>query len=221
MAQGFSDQSFGFLEGLEANNTRDWFMANKAVFQSHLETPFVQLLEALSNRLDGTRLPYSGSKKTMFRLNRDVRFSEDKRPYKTAVSGLLTPSGTKDMLSGVLYLHLASDGGFMAAGFHALSPQQLAPIRQAMIDRAEEFDAVRTQLRAAGHELDPENTLSGMPRGFTDHAAHRHADAIRLKSLIVRQNLTRQMWISGDVIDRAQAFATEVAPLLGFQKPAA
>ncbi|MEL6700467.1 MAG: DUF2461 family protein, partial [Pseudomonadota bacterium] len=91
---GFTDKSFEFLEGLAANNDRDWFNEHKPTFQEYLETPFANLLEALSNRLADADVTLEGSKKTMFRMNRDVRFSEDKSPYKTAVSGLLTRDGT-------------------------------------------------------------------------------------------------------------------------------
>lgn len=81
-AHAFDAQSFAFLETLAAHNDRGWFTANKAVFTTRLEQPFVHLLETLSNRLADASRPLSGSKATVFRMNRDVRFSEDKRPYK-------------------------------------------------------------------------------------------------------------------------------------------
>ena len=84
----FDIQSFDFLQDLSANNDRDWFHAHKTVFATRLERPFIHLLEALSNRLQDAPRPMSGGKATVFRMNRDVRFSEDKRPYKTNLSGL-------------------------------------------------------------------------------------------------------------------------------------
>jgi uncharacterized protein (TIGR02453 family) len=219
MAQGFGDQSFEFLTGLEANNTRDWFNDHKATFKSTLEAPFVALLEALTNRLDGTAAPLTGGKSTLFRLNRDVRFSEDKSPYKTAVSGVLTPTGTKMMTSGVMYLHLDSTGGFLAIGFYGLSPKQLGPIRQAILDRDDAFAALLNHLHAKGRDLDRDMSLTSMPKGFAEFAEHRHAAYLKLKSFIVKDSLTPNDWISGDVIDRAQALALDCAPLLRFQKP--
>jgi uncharacterized protein (TIGR02453 family) len=85
--------AFAFLENLAANNDREWFNANKKTFATELERPFVHLLETLSARLADASRPLSGGKTTVFRMNRDVRFSDDKRPYKTNLSGLLTPSG--------------------------------------------------------------------------------------------------------------------------------
>ena len=219
MAHGFSEKSFAFFKELEENNNRDWYNDNKAVFKDHVEAPFVSLLEALTNRLDGTALPLIGGKKTMFRLHRDTRFSEDKRPYKTSLGGMLTPSGSKGEASGLLYLHFASDGGFVASGFYGLSPKQLAPMRQAMVDRADAFSDVLAHLANAKRELSTAQTLSSMPRGFSEHAQHQHADMIKLKSLIVTEDLTPAIWTTGDVIDHAQAMAVDTVPLLKFQKP--
>ncbi|MEL6645567.1 MAG: DUF2461 domain-containing protein [Pseudomonadota bacterium] len=216
----FSEASFAFFSDLSANNNRDWFNANKATFKDCIETPFIDLLEALTNRLEDAPRPLMGGKKTTFRLNRDVRFSEDKSPYKTNMSGLLTPSGDKSEMAGIVYLHLEATGGFAVAGFYNLSPKQLAPMRDDMIARADAFDDVLAALAAAGRSLDQSMSLSSMPKGFTDHAAHRHADIIKLKSLMVREDLPKDLWLSGDVIDHVEALARECMPLLRFSQPA-
>lgn len=217
---GFTRASFEFLEGLAANNDREWFNARKDVFRDTLEAPFAALLEALSNRLSDAPKPLSGGRATMFRMNRDVRFSEDKSPYKTRLAGLLTPSGTKSERSGICYLQLDSTGGFAAAGLHSLSPRELAPIRDAIVERADRFDRVLAALDGAGRSLGEDDALTSMPRGFADHAEHRHADAIKLRSLIVTEDLPKIAWTSGDVVDRAERLARDAMPLLTFAEPA-
>ncbi|MBO6922463.1 MAG: DUF2461 domain-containing protein [Roseicyclus sp.] len=216
----FSEASFGFFSDLSENNDRDWFNAHKKTFKAEVEAPFIDLLEALSNRLEDSPRPLTGGKQTTFRLNRDVRFSEDKSPYKTNMSGLLTPTGTKSEMAGIVYLHLEADGGFAVAGFYNLSPKQLAPMRDDMIARAEKFDQVLQALEASGRNLDRSMSLSSMPKGFTEHADHRHADVIKLKSLMVREDLPTDLWLSGDVIDRVEALARDCMPLLRFSEPA-
>ena len=216
---GFSSESFALLRGLEANNERDWFHARKADIKAHVQEPFAALLEALTNRLSDAPRPLMGGRRTMFRMNRDVRFSEDKRPYKTAVSGMLTASGAKDEGGGVLYLQIGTDGGFLGTGFHMLSPKQLAPIRDAVVERSDEWDAVLDGLRAAGRALDAGNSLSSMPRGYAEHAGHRHAESIKLKSLLLREDLTEADWTSGDVVDVAERLARDAMPLLRFARP--
>lgn len=68
----------------------------------HLQDPFEALLEGVTAKLAGTEIPLKGGRQTTFRMNRDVRFSNDKRPYHEHVSGVLTPSGTKAEAAGVL-----------------------------------------------------------------------------------------------------------------------
>lgn len=215
----FSDASFGFFADLAENNDRDWFNAHRKTFKDEVEAPFIGLLAALSNRLEDAPRPVIGGKQTIFRLNRDVRFSEDKSPYKTNMSGLLTPTGTKSEMAGIVYLHLEADGGFAVAGFYNLSPKQLAPMRDDMIARADKFDKVLQALEASGRKLDRSMSLSSMPNGFTEHVDHRHAEFIKLRSLMVREDLPKDLWLSGDVIDRIEALARDCMPLLRFSEP--
>jgi uncharacterized protein (TIGR02453 family) len=219
-SQGFSEASFAFLRELEQNNDREWFNTNKARFKSDVEAPFIDLLEALPNRLSDAKRPLLGGKSTLFRMNRDVRFSKDKSPYKTSVGGLLSPTGTKSELAGIVYVHLDAKGGFTVAGFYNLSPKQLGPMRDAMVERADAFDQVLSALNATGRDLDRSMSLNTMPKGFTEHAEHRHADVIRLKSLMVREDIPKKAWLSGDVIDHVETLARDAMPLLTFAEPA-
>ena len=101
-----SETSFALLTELAANNSKEWYDAHKADIKTHCLTPFGEMLEHVSNRLIDGPLPLEGSTKTMFRMNRDVRFSKDKSPYKTSVSGMLTPSGTKAEIAGMVYVEM-------------------------------------------------------------------------------------------------------------------
>jgi uncharacterized protein (TIGR02453 family) len=216
----FNVGSFAYLKNLAANNDRDWFAANKGIFAARLERPFSHLLETLGNRLADAPKPLTGGRATVFRMNRDVRFNADKRPYKTSLSGLLTASGTKAEAGGIVYVQFDAAGGFAAAGFHRLSPARLGPIRDAMIAQAEEFAAIKAGLTRAGRDLDRHDSLTAMPRGFAEHADHSHAAEIRLKSLILREDLGRRLWLSGDVVDRVEALARAAMPLLAFAEAA-
>ncbi|MEL6622095.1 MAG: TIGR02453 family protein [Pseudomonadota bacterium] len=216
----FNKRAFSFFENLAENNNREWFNAHKDEFKSDVDTPFLELLEALSAQLADAKISFRGGPKTKFKMNRDVRFSNDKSPYKTAISALLTPSGTKDEMGGVLYVHMDRAGGLAAAGWYKLSPKMLKPMRQKMISDADEFDRVRAALSASGRTLSDHDTLSSMPRGFEAHSDHRHAEFVRLKSLILSENLPKSAFTSGDVIDRLEKLANDAMPLLRFFKSA-
>lgn len=212
----FDARSFAFLKSLAAHNDREWFTAHKEDFAARLERPFIRLLETLSKRLADAPRPLSGGKATLLRMHRDLRFSKDRRPYKNNISGMLTTSGERKMAGGIVYVHLDIAGGFAAAGHHDLSPTELRPIRDAMIARAGDFAEVKAGLAKAGRDLDRHDSLTAMPRGFADQADHPHAAEIRLKSVSLREDLGRALWLSGEVADRVEALARDAMPLLAF-----
>ncbi|MEM8579264.1 MAG: DUF2461 domain-containing protein [Pseudomonadota bacterium] len=212
----FTQTSFDVLEGLAANNTKEWFHENKARYEAYVQSPFLALLEALSNRLSDADRPLEGSKKTMFRPNRDVRFSEDKRPYKTSASGLLTPSGTKSEGGGLVYIHFDPEGSFTGAGFYNLSPKALGPMRDRILAKPDAWDGVKGALAAQGRDLGDENMLTAMPRGYSEHAEHRHADDLKRKSFLLREDLPKSAFLDGDAVDRIEILARDAMPLLSF-----
>ncbi|MEM7053650.1 MAG: DUF2461 domain-containing protein, partial [Pseudomonadota bacterium] len=199
------------------NNNREWYHEHKDDIKAHLLEPFSGVLEQVSQKLARTRLPLKGSSKTMFRMNRDTRFSNNKKPYKENIGGLLTPSGTKNEASGLVYLHLDSNGGMMAAGFYKFNARQLEPIRQKIIEQPNQWRAVRKALFKAELDLSRENALKSMPRGFNSHESHEYADDIKLKNLIVQQPLTKSAWLKGEVLDQLTGFSKSIAPLIQFR----
>ena len=78
--------------------------------------PFVSLLESTNERMEKACIPLRGERKTsLFRINRDIRFSKDKSPYNTHVSGVLTRTGTKKDIGGI-YMHFEPGECFLASG---------------------------------------------------------------------------------------------------------
>lgn len=81
----------------------------------------------------------------------------------------------------------------------------------AIVARAGDFARIK-----AGRDFDRSEGLTAMPKGFTDHADHPHAAEIRLKSLILREDLGRDLWLSGEVVDRVERLARDAVALLAF-----
>ena len=212
----FTSASFRFLEDLEENNDRAWFTANRSVYEQRLRDPFTQVLEEASERLAGSAMPLVGGSATMFRINRDLRFSADKSPYSTHVSGVLTTTGRKDAASALVYLHLDAPGGFMAAGLYQPSVSRLEPLRRAIVEKDEAFDAVLAALDEVGLVLDRSDATRAMPRGFADGSADRHAPSVRLRNFMVTAPLQRRDWTSGAIPDRIATFALGARPLMSF-----
>src|SRR6267143_147814 len=104
-------------------------------------------------------------KRGIFRIYRDVRFSPDKRLYKTHAGAVLTRSGRKRD-PGLLYLHVAPGESMVAAGFWHPEPGLLSRLRRAILHDPDEFLAIKDRLIAAGHPIFSGQRLSRPPRGF-------------------------------------------------------
>lgn len=216
----FTPESFKLLEELADNNEKAWYDEHRDKFEAHLRQPFAEVLELATEHLSETSVPFEGGTKTMFRQNRDIRFSKDKSPYSTHVSGLLTPSGTKAEKEGIVYIHLDSSGGFFACGFYQLKATELGPIRDRIIEKPAEFSDLLQDLYRSSLSLSNEDKLTAMPRGYKDYETHEYADYLKLKSFIVKVKLGRGVWLDGDIVDCVVEYAKNCASLLQFGQAA-
>jgi uncharacterized protein (DUF2461 family) len=134
---GFATADLAFLTGLAAHNDRDWFTANRAVYDDRLKPTLAVLIDALNGAFAARDLPMAGDpKKSVFRIHRDVRFSKDKRPYKTHVSATLTRDGQK-LSPGLVYVHIEPEGGPAPA----FDPETIDPLDPSTLPSAQEADA--------------------------------------------------------------------------------
>lgn len=121
---GFAAADLAFLTGLAAHNDRDWFVAHRATYDDGLKPSLAALILALNDAFAARDLPLAGDpKKSLFRIHRDVRFSKDKRPYKTHVSATLTRDGQK-LSPGLVYVHIEPEGGVRPA----FDPETIDPL---------------------------------------------------------------------------------------------
>ena len=160
----FTPELFRFLARLKRNNNRDWFLAHKDEYETHVRQPaltfitdFAAPLYAITPHLVADVRPSRGS---LFRIYRDTRFSGDKRPYKTHIAMRFSHRG-KDVHSPGFYLHLEAGGCFAASGLWHPEPPTLLRVRSAMVSRPKEWRAVRKLLN-----WDDASKLSRPPRGF-------------------------------------------------------
>ena len=130
--QGFGPQAQPFFKALGFHQTKEWFEANRAIYEGQIKGPLGDLVEDLASRFAKAGTPLKGDRKaSLFRINRDVRFAKDKSPYKTNAGAVLTRTGAKND-PGLFYIHIAADGCFCAAGFYQPEPEELARLRGAI-----------------------------------------------------------------------------------------
>ena len=138
-------------------------------------------------------MPLSGdAKRSLFRINRDVRFSKDKSPYKTHAGLVWMRPGFKKISPGILYFHLAVDGCFLATGFYGLDRPVLDALRTAIRYDGEAFTAAIAAAGQAGLHLDLSDTMTRLPRGFEDVTDPALIPALKARHLILKRPLSRQ-----------------------------
>ena len=212
---GIPPAGFAFLRELAAHNDRAWFTPRKADYHEMVESPLRALAAAVAEALAARKVGLTCDPlKAVFRLHRDVRFSPDKRPYKTHAGAVLSRDGRKGG-NGVLYLHIEPAGSFAACGFYQPDPATLAALRRALVARPARLQRVLTPLRQAGLDLSRDDALRRPPRGFEDAPA-AVADVLRLRHLIVRHELEEARLTQPAVVSEIADFAAACRALLAF-----
>ena len=222
---GFGPDTLGFFKALGFHQNREWFQENRALYEEQVKGPTLALVEDLTELFEKAGIPLRGSRSTLFRINRDVRFARDKRPYQTHAGAVLTPTGDKKG-QGLLYFHIAPagmkdwegspEGSFLAAGFHQPEPDDLNTIRTTIRRDPEAFQALEASLAKAKLALGTEGRLARMPRGFEDMKGTPVEGAIRMKSFVVDEPIDEKLITSPKLADRILKFAQRARPLLDY-----
>jgi len=207
---GFTPAVFSFFRGLAANQTKAWFDENREIYESQVRAPLASLVVDVAAKLATKNLHFAGDpKRAIFRLNRDVRFSADKSPYKTHAGAAMTRDGAKTS-PGLLYIHVGAKDCFTAAGFYHPHPPALQAMREAIVR-----DFAGWQKAVGTLPLSQEDTLIKPPKGFVAETPEM-AEALKLKSWIVRRPLAIATMRQPALVDEVVDFALAAAPLLKF-----
>jgi uncharacterized protein (TIGR02453 family) len=175
--RGWPVEGVEFYEGLLADNSRGYWQEHKQVYEECVRAPMEALLTDLG--------PEFGEGK-IFRPYRDVRFSRDKSPYKTAIAARLDGGG---------YLHLSADSFGCGSGLYRPEPEQLDRYRRAVADARSGAALVKVvdQARAAKLDVRGHEELKTAPRGYAKD--HPRIDLLRQKGLIAWREWPVGSWL--------------------------
>src|SRR5579863_3171324 len=189
--RGFSPVALTFLRGLAIHNDRAWFGARKHIYESELLEPLGALVADASHALRKAKIPIAADpQRPAFRIYRDIRFSPDKRPYKTNLGAYLPHRGERDRPGG-LYVHIQPKQSFMAVAYYQLDKPLLTRWRAAMAKNPKRFQTMLRALQRRGLQLSEEGeSLMRMPRGFEAHAGSPIAKYFRMGSFTVAERLS-------------------------------
>ena len=212
--QGFGQKAIPFLKALDFHQSREWFLENKDLFERDLREPLGDLVETLTERFSATGLGLKGDrKKSLFRINRDVRFSKDKRPYNRHLSAILSPDGTK-MEQGVFFVHIGLERCFAAVAWWQPETALMLAMRQAIANRPAEFRGMVAALKRSGLELGSEGSMKRMPRGFEQVQDADLAAAIRNRHFVIRDPIDPASIHDAALVGELVDFTQRARPLL-------
>jgi uncharacterized protein (TIGR02453 family) len=174
MAAHFTPAAPRFLRALKRNNDRNWFNDRKDVYERELKMPLLAVIAAVNEHLlDFAPFHVRPPQKIAMRIYRDIRFSNDKRPYKHNVAAWWAREGLEKTSGGGYYFEINGDALTVAAGVYMPEREQLLAIRRHLLDHHEEYRHIvaNKKLRAAFTEFDGLK-LTRAPKGFpVDHPA--------------------------------------------------
>lgn len=140
----FSTDFLAFFKELASNNHKDWFDENRKRYEKEVKEPFKFFVDDLIGHIRGAHEPdlLIKPKDAIFRINRDIRFSKDKTPYKTNVSALLSPKGRKSADYPALYIELGPAHLGIYGGCYMLKPVQVKAVREHIAKHLDAFQSM-------------------------------------------------------------------------------
>jgi uncharacterized protein (TIGR02453 family) len=210
----FDRSLFQFLRDLKANNNREWFQANKARFEAEVKGPVLAFISAFAEPLAGINKHFRADPRpvggSMFRINRDTRFSHAKEPYKlNAGAQFRHGQCTREVHSPGFYLHLEPGGCFASTGLWRPDPDSLHKVRERIVSHTRAWKA----LGAAGIEVGGD-ALKRVPAGFDP--GHAFAEDLKLKDFYTHTPLTEKEVCAPDFLARFTGICQAHAPLAAF-----
>lgn len=192
---GIPREAFTFFAGLASHNTREWFQANKDVYERACRAPMQSLLAELA--------PTYGSGK-LTRINRDMRFARDQAPYKTFIASGI---GSK------YYISLSKDGLYVGTGIYMPDGATLQRLRTAIAadSSGRKIASILAALRRKRYYVGSHQTLERAPRGYADD--HPRLELLRMKDLHAGKQLPPSALSTRKALDRVVGVMTDVAPL--------
>jgi uncharacterized protein (TIGR02453 family) len=170
----FRPEGLAFLRNLARHNDREWFTPRKAVFEAELKEPMLAIIRKVTDAM-ATFAPHHmrPAEKSLFRIYRDTRFSNNKLPYKTHVAAWWSHQGLEKTSGAGYYFHVSAKEVIVAAGAYMPEKDQLAAIRHWLLDHHAEFRKLLNKPAVKKTFTEFEGAaLTRPPKGFPcDHPA--------------------------------------------------
>ena len=207
-----------FLKDLKKNNNKPWFEAHRKEYEA-AKSDFAAFIQAVidnHSKSDPT-IKSIVAKDCMFRINRDVRFSKDKSPYKTNMGAYINRGGKKSVFAGY-YFHCEPRQCFVGGGLWMPMPPELNKVRQEIDYNLDAFKKIITskKFKAVYKDLshDKEYVLSRVPKGY--EPTNPAAEYLKMKSFVSMASLKDSDLTSNDLVKKTTTAFEALQPLIDF-----
>ncbi|MEP6731208.1 MAG: DUF2461 domain-containing protein [bacterium] len=219
---GFRPAALGFLRSLRRHNDREWFARHRETYDAELRAPLAALIEEMDVRLARIAPEIVGDPKSSpFRIHRDVRFSNDKSPYKTNIACWLHHAdagrgvGTAAPHGGAgFYFHMEAERASLGGGIWMPPRPTLQRIREAIDENPRPLQKILREptVRRKFGGLAEENMLTRMPRGYAED--HPAAELLRHQSYTLGRELSQREVLSARLPDLLAREYARLVPLV-------
>jgi uncharacterized protein (TIGR02453 family) len=197
---GWPAEAFELYAGLELDNSRAYWQARRDVYDRAVRAPFDELSAAVERRFGPLHL---------FRPNRDIRFSKDKSPYKTAAGAVTESDG-----GASYYVQISATGMFAGCGMYHLATDQLERYREALDDdrSGAAIERCCAALRSKRYEIGAAASLKTAPRGYAKD--HPRVELLRMKGLTTGRTFPLAKWMhTAKALERVVTVWEDARPL--------
>ena len=217
----FTQRALRFFRELARHNEKSWFEAHRDEYETEVREPMRELIGDLDARFAEFAPEIGGDpKRSMFRINRDIRFSKDKSPYKIHaacwfhhLNASRNVGSEADAGSAGYYFHLEPGGRSMIGAGVWMPPRpQLNKLRAAIADDPKGFEKMARSIPRRFDGLDDEGALKRMPRGYTED--HPAAKWLRFQSFTSGRTLTDAQVTSPSLASLLAREYEELLPLV-------
>lgn len=209
-------ETIDFLKKLKKNNSKEWFENNRTSYTQAKENylDFVSEVLQKMKSIDIT-LQDIQPKNCVFRINRDVRFSANKDPYKTNFGASFSKGGKKIACAGY-YFHLEPGACFIGGGYWMPMADDLQKIRQEIDYSFDEFNQIITEKKIINYfgSLDTKEKLVRPPKGYEKE--NPALEILKLKNFIVTCSIEDHELLETDLIKKVIAHFQAMKPLVDF-----
>ncbi len=209
-----SSATFEYLNDLKQNNNREWFHTNKKRYdkvKSDFEETIQELIISIGQfeNLEGVQIKHCN-----YRIARDVRFTNNKDPYKTHLSASFSEGGRK---SGKMdyYLHISEEESFLGGGMYSPTPEQLASLRQEIDYNAQQLKSIIYDPKFVETFGEAEGeTVKSAPKGYSKE--NPEIELLRKKQMFYWHKFTINEVKSPDFVKNVTEVCRTLKPFLDF-----